>query len=622
MSSERYAEVIKGVNLIWNNKFEEAEKLFETKKGTSPRYALHYAECAFLRSFITADQEDTQLALTRLKTCKDLAEEHLKSYDRGVIPGSPVTGEKSNVVKMQNDILDTRIVFGDTLYMIAILQMTRDAKIKGAFNLRKSWKVFEKALKDSKQCKELDTEISRSLQFGAGFFLFAMSIIPQKFLKLVELAGFKADKDTGLHYIRECHKNGGIRAPFSTMVLLFNNLLLPRGLANADYLLTEADALIQESIAKYPEGSLFHVMGSHCARKQCNIEKGIQLMETALNNSKTLKQPPLIYRYELANCYCMKLEFKKAAEIYTPLIEVQKFQVRALATLQLAGCFAMLGEKDKAHQLFTKLSNFTTKGSLDGIVVRQAKRYVQNGGYFAAFELLYLRRDLAKMIPIMKEVLQSLDKAAANTRALEKVTAVPQESKKLKIPGMGNLGNLGKLGSSFNKLSPFNKKTKEPVDPVYDDRASYLLLRGSMVKSLGKHDEAVACFREVIDVLADLLTEKLYIPYCLYELGESYYVAGQVAEAQDMMKRCSKFSGYDWEDPLRVRLRVTMEQLKKGTLSPSEAAKPPMSLEALTEQQLVTGGDNDSDEVDGEDDYKLSESGEISPQTEESSPNL
>src|SRR5689334_9005681 len=72
----------------------------------------------------------------------------------------------------------------------------------------------------------------RCLQFGAGFFLFAISIIPAKFLKLVELAGFKADRDGGLHYIRDAHKSNGIRAPFATMLLLFNNLLLPRGLAN------------------------------------------------------------------------------------------------------------------------------------------------------------------------------------------------------------------------------------------------------------------------------------------------------------------------------------------------------------------------------------------------------
>jgi len=282
----------------------------------------------------------------------------------------------------------------------------------------------------------------------------------------------------------------------------------------------------------------------------------------------------------------------------------------------------MLNQREKAMAVFNKaLSTTGKKSHFDPVVLRQIKRYVANGGVFAAFELLYLRRDLAKMTPIMKSVLELLDKIAANTKALEKVNATGQESKKSKIPGMGNLsGNLGKIGSSFNKLSPFNKnKSKELFDSVYDDRASYLLLRGSMVKSLGQHDEAVTCFREVVDVLADLVSEKLYIPYCMYELGESYYIAGQVKEAEEMMKRCSKYSGYDWEDPLRVRLRVTMQQLKNGTLSPSERSQPPISLDALADQE--TGGDEKQDFDGSEDDYKLSES-EKSTESENNSPQL
>lgn len=54
------------------------------------------------------------------------------------------------------------------------------------------------------------------------------------------------------------------------------------------------------------------------------------------------------------------------------------------------------------------------------------------------------------------------------------------------------------------------------------------------------------CFKEVIETLQDFLQEKLYIPYCLYELGESYYTQKKFVEAEEMMKKCSKISGYDW----------------------------------------------------------------------------
>lgn len=533
-------------------------------------------QSAFLRSFITADLADTHEAMNRLKEVKALAEEHLKWYERGCEPLSGQDNVKiADATQVFNRLLDCRIVYGDALYLIAILQMTRDAKLKGAFNLRKSWKVFEKALKDVKAAAATaDPELSKCLHFGAGFFLFAMSVIPPKFLKLVELAGFKADKEAGLHYVKECQTSGGIRAPFATMLLLFNNLLLPRGLVNPEVYLAEANQLIQESLKLYPSGSLFHVMGSHCARKQCDIDKGIELMNTALDNSKTLKQPPLIYRYELANCYCMKMEWKKAADLYIPLIEEKNFQVRALCGLQLAACYTVLGKKDEALALFNRLPSLVgTKSHFDPIVQRQAKRYAANGGWFSAFELLYLRRDLAKMIPIIDEVLKALDSMASHTQATEKKVITADMRKGMLSKGIGSLKN----------LSPFAKK-KEATDYSFDDRASYLLIRGSLLKALGRQKEAVECFKEVVDTLQDCIQEKLYLPYCMYELGESYHTQGKLNEAEEMMKRCAKISGYDWEDPLRIRLRVTMGQLK--TRSSGSEEKPITSIESLTQQNI------------------------------------
>lgn len=55
-----------------------------------------------------------------------------------------------------------------------------------------------------------------------------------------------------------------------------------------------------------------------------------QFMEAALTNSKHLGKSPFIYCYELGNCYCMKLDWKKAIEIWTPLCDEEKFQVKNL----------------------------------------------------------------------------------------------------------------------------------------------------------------------------------------------------------------------------------------------------------------------------------------------------
>jgi len=291
----------------------------------------------------------------------------------------------------------------------------------------------------------------------------------------------------------------------------------------------------------------------------------------------------LIYKYELANCYSMKLDWKKAAELFAPLVEEKKFQVKAICCMQLATCYMMMGDKDKATQLYTKVTQLASgsKSQFDGIVSKQAKRYLANGGWFSGFELLYLRRDLAKMVPIMTQVVESLDSLAKNTKGLEK-KQLPQQPNKGKLQTAFGIGGLGK------KISAFTKKPQQ-VDYSFDDRAAYLLLKGSMVKALQKNDEAIEMFKEAIE-MSEFLVEKLYAPYCLYELGECYYIKGQLKEAEEMFKKCSKFSGYEWEDPLRVRLRVTMDQLKKGTTGDT----PIISIDSLA--------NSTEDKEDGKDD--------------------
>ena len=555
-----YAHVTVGVNLIWNNEFDKAEAHFAPNKDVQPRAALHYAEAVFLRSFITADANDTAEALARLDKARRLAE-HV------------IDGGGGDVYS----VLDARVVLGDSLYMTAILQMTRDAKVKGVFNLRKSWKAFEATQKalptptgsasstagasgsGTSTNDAAIAELVRCVEFGNGIFLWACSIIPKKFLKLVELVGFKADRDMGIKYLKHAHDGAGVRGPYGTMLLLVNNLLLPRGLADVSQYLKEANELIAGTSAKYPNGSLFQVMGSHCRRKMCDVDGGVEFMEKAIASCASLKQPPLIYRYELANCYVMKLEFARAVPLYEDLVKVADFQVRVIAAVQLACCYAVLGKQAEAIKQFKSVDGLLKKPtSLDKQMVQQAHRFAANGAHFAMFELLYMRRDLVKMTQYMEKFLDALEAAAAKTKAQQPVDVAAVLA--------GQHSGLSKMKDGLSSL--FGKKAAAPaaaapaLDPHHaDDRASYMLAKGSMVKALGRTDEAMQCFRHIIELKA-VLHEKFFVPYALYELGESLYEKGQLQEANALLRECSKLSGYAWEDPLKVRLRIVSDQIE------------------------------------------------------------
>lgn len=483
--------------------------------------------------------------------------------------------------------LDARVVQGDSLYMTAILQMTRDAKITGILNLRKSWKAFEATQKllptnASTSDDPALAELVRCVEFGNGIFLWAISIIPKKFLKLVQLVGFKADRDKGLAYLKRAHDGAGVRGPYGTMLLLVNNLLLPRGLADVSQYLAEANTLIEGTSAKFPNGSLFQVMGSHCRRKMCDVDGGVEFMERAIKSCSSLKQAPLIYRYELANCYCMKLDFKAAVPLYEELIKMPDFQVRVIAAVQLACCYATLGRSDDAAKQFKSVDKLLKKPtSLDKQMVRQSARFAANGAHFAIYELLYMRRDLVKMTKYMETFLESLEAAADKTKAKEPVdvkarlAAAPSGLDKMKN-GFSSL--LGKKSAAAPAASTADVHHA-------DDRASYLLVRGSMLKALGRSDDAMQCFRDIIE-LKPVLQEKFFVPYALYELGESLYEKGQLKEADAKMRECAKApSGYDWEDPLKIRLRIVSDQIHAALGGAGAAGAADDDDEAMTEEE-------------------------------------
>jgi len=448
---------------------------------------------------------------------------------------------------------DSRIVSGEGLYILAVLQLTRGSKLKGALNLRKSWKIIEQILKDQKAGTfKVTPELERIIQFGAGFFYFVISVVPANLLKILEAVGFHADRDLGLQYLRECNEKGGIRGAYASIVLLFNDLLLPRGLADVSAYLAEAEQLIKVGIAKYPQGAVFQIMGSQCARKQCDIEKGITYMLAAMDNCKRIGQAPLFCSYELANCYATKLEWAQAATIFEQLITNEKFNVSAMGALQYGSMLVMMGQYEKAVEIFDKrvlaLAKATKKGSvMNNTIQHQSKRYAITGGNFSAFELLYFRRDLAKMSPALYDkTLKLLDTIAEKVGVLNPPQAQNPDAKKS--------GGFAKLSKVFTpKASTYN---------IFDERASYLMLKASVLKASNKTTESMAIYQEVID-LEKQLNEKYFVPYCLYEMGETYYHQGKNQLSAETMKRASSYHGYDWEDPLKIRLRVVVGQLKK-----------------------------------------------------------
>lgn len=281
-------------------------------------------------------------------------------------------------------------------------------------------------------------------------------------------------------------------------------------------------------------------------------------MNQALENCRSIPKPPQMFLSELASCHMMNMQWETAATGFEALVSCPEFQVRHLSSLQLVGCYMMLNRLDKATQLLHQTNAYPHKSGTDNYVDHVATKYLIAGPQLCLWEILYIKRDLAKMQRPLAAHPTLLDETAA------------------KVPGALGLPTPAaapkKTGFSLNTFKNIvDKPDKTANSYIVDNRALYLLIKGAILKYVTNIgcEESIALFKEILTLPRDKMVDKWYVPYAYYELCESYFYNGQRDQAIEMAKKASSIDGYTWEDMLRVRLGVTSSQLKKGA-SPGE----------------------------------------------------
>jgi hypothetical protein len=192
----------------------------------------------------------------------------------------------------------------DALLFRAVLQMlSGGSEIKGAFNLRKSWKLYTRLQTDmdldEETCRqrviqpktavrsswysgigsfgsttadgtEVDPDLCDALACGLGVFYFVLSVVPGSFLSILKAIGFSADRSKGIRLLNTVFERGGARgkhknnkviwclflfiylAPFAAILLLFNHLMMPRALQPLSTTLQPARQILKLCLEQFP----------------------------------------------------------------------------------------------------------------------------------------------------------------------------------------------------------------------------------------------------------------------------------------------------------------------------------------------------------------------------------
>lgn len=555
--------------------FKEARASLLATKSKWPRDCFEYCNYEVSMTWITQEEDDRHAALQSLQEADKTAKAFLRDPAKIMeLTKAMNNTDAPSAELVWNWTIDTRVCYAEGLFAKSLLQLQLGSFVKGAYNLRKSFKHLQSVQKELAAQKALPNghrvhpEIDHLLKANLGIFYFFASFAPGMFLKVLELLGFVADRDLGIQYLTEAADGESIRSTLASMFLLLNYVVIPRGLTKSEDNLAAAHHILDHSLSRFPTNAPFKMMSGTVALKESDVTAAIKYYKEAIDGLKELQRVPFPYYFGLAVCHYVGCDWQAAADVLCTIVDSppeRKFDMKGFAALQLATCYFMLGNEKRFKEVVDKLPSVVAKNSrFDKLAEKKLAHYKKRGFGLAPFEMMYVRRDLHH----------------TNSELAQKL--------------------LDQLDKNYSKM------TESP-----ENRASYMLCKSVLVHQIGNAAEAKTLLRTVIASEKQVKDETWVFPNSCQELGEILYWEGNMDEAEELFKKASKYSGFDWEDVVRNRIKMSLETIKKmkkdgkqpSKHEPHAAADQPKTEDApllAAQPTNGTGVDESDDEPEPE----------------------
>jgi len=428
-------------------------------------------------------------------------------------------------ISYYNTDLDSKLVFAEATMIRGLMQFGTGAFIKAAYNVRRSWGLFlalEKEVRESH-----NTELFDIWAYCVSIFYFAISFMPGFALTFLQWIGFVANRDLAIQYLTGVANGGGIRSQLSVLFLALHYILAPKAFVNMEDNFKTYHPIAYNFLNRYPKGCIALLVAALYEQKSCQIDLAIKHLNEAIESCKCLENYPTMIGFLLANNYEAIFDWKNASELYEHLTKQPEFESRGSCAVEAAHCYYMLGNNEKCTEIMSKVSSLAMlSNGYEKLAEKRANQFKQKGMRLGAFKYFYLRRD--------PHVLNSSHKDIA-----DRYETVIDEL-------------YTKLGGTVTA----------------DDEVEYQLFKGAIARAMGNLEKAKGHFQRVIDLEKQIKDESWAVPYALQEQGEVYYAEGKKAEAEKFITRASKYSGFDFNELLMLRISGSLDHLKKEKLTP------------------------------------------------------
>eukprot|EP00475_Leptophrys_vorax_P039854 TRINITY_DN7282_c0_g1_i1.p1 TRINITY_DN7282_c0_g1~~TRINITY_DN7282_c0_g1_i1.p1 ORF type:complete len:535 (-),score=150.34 TRINITY_DN7282_c0_g1_i1:1411-3015(-) len=497
--------------LIFTNKVGEAQAQCEESADHDSRRALLYALCAFLNG--------------------------MASFGDGILDDALARIWKADAVGKNEGTLGGATIRAEAYFLGSLVQLVLEQYLKGMWNMRSSWNMFDKVRKDLEDYDGSDkVEIQSCYDMYVGFFNIILSLLPPSIVSIAEYLGFSGNRQLGLEMVQKAFDSKSVYAPVAALFLLiyYCNISEQIGDTNPKYD-EESAKLLKWADAYYPKSIFFATLSVRYFRARGEMDLAIEVADEATALSGDLPGISLLFSYNSGWCAWMKMDYDLHLKYFLTLFRgsdnKMKNNFEALYALMCGMSYGVLGKSSDCLEQMARVPDLQKAKvrPFDNWVKRKAQKYVASDGDRVADAFLDQCETIA------------------------------------------NFGAWGHMSSEH--LSMFSDKLEKlkaerEVRWDIDDQVLCKVIQAYLAFNSEKYDEALELIEQIKDVESELSknAEKDGL------MVHAYYVQGRVYDAQNRLEEAlasvangESYTGYDTSRFIGFRL-FALKQIVKARM--------------------------------------------------------
>ncbi|KAI9274252.1 hypothetical protein BY458DRAFT_507718 [Sporodiniella umbellata] len=563
----------KGIRLLFDNKFSDARSTFETKAKLDPLYALGLSFMSFIRAISSFHPKDTESAITKLsetylfadaqiqaassaKPIKETVSDYFTNWmgsNPTHLPTNTRPLKRFELMEQEfvsNGALRAHIVKAESALMRAVLYLSIDTVVgylKAGLNLRKAYTSYSFVWLQYKHMgqsynKYMDKDTISGIQFGIGSVHLLLSTLSPRVLKIVSAFGWSPDRQLAFALLRLCQEGQGIRAPLASLVILsyYVNITSQAPQILTRELIQPAIECLMDAQKSYPDSAFFLFFAGRISRLTRNLSLSTQsflyMQQVTQDDWFDLSR---IAIYEQAINHTMNLDWSQAAELFLSL-QVH-YHSPAFFYYFYGACMERLGQHTEAILAFAQSPKL-----IDSRRISEAEEFVQKRVSF--FELRGYQ-DIQFSLPILEILATSNTFISMSEKSLEECL----------IPVETTLRSLYEREKMEYDLRKVQLVPGAPKPDYYDQRGTLLLIKSSILNSLGRYEECIVHLNWIIDNKDAFKHAKWVVPFAYWECGNTFWGLKNYKRARELWESIAEYADYDYQFKLSSRLSLAIQ---------------------------------------------------------------